>query len=72
MYTPGLGGVLAERDLRVDAPEEEERDEHDRHQAEHDRVGREPAVAEDLQPQQRLADAQLEADEHDHQQPGRR
>jgi hypothetical protein len=62
-----LGGALSERDLRVDAGEEEERHEHDRHQAEHDRLHREAAVAEDLQPQQRVGGAQLPRDEGEHQ-----
>ncbi len=74
----GVRGRPAERDLRVDAREEEERHEHDRQQQQRHVVHREAPVGEDLQPQQRVRDAQLaQAEGHqqscseDDAQPGR-
>ena len=60
---PGLRGVLAERDLGVQAGEEEERHEGHRHEKEQGVVHREPAAAEDAHLNQRVRRPQLEQHE---------
>ena len=64
----GLRRALAERDLRVHAGEEEERDEHDRHQPEHQRSrSRTPRSRKICRRSSGYGDAQLPEHEPDHQ-----
>jgi len=63
----GRAGVLAERRLRVDAGEEEQRHEDRRYQEQHEVVGGEGALLEDPHLDQRPLDAQLVEHEDDQQ-----